>query len=186
MRRLPILASLFVLSLCACTSEDPAPLYLEGDYQLRCIDCKPTAVDETAHNLNALNGEAGFVVACSAERNGGDRVVSFSASFKDPAGKKDKFSITVTQANIDAANPGVSCHVEVVEGSNDYKGTCTGGAPTMDKPCVVKFKAEGGVLSGSIDCKTIPNHADAQIRRYLVAPGIDKPAKFSIDGCTGL
>jgi hypothetical protein len=186
MRRLPILASLFVLSLCACNKEDPAPLYLEADYQLRCIDCKPTAVDETPRSLNVLNGEAGYVVACSAEASGGDRVVSFSASFKDPLGKKDKFSIAVTQANIDAANPGASCRVEVVEGSNDYKGNCTGGSPTDGKPCVVKLKAEGGVLSGTIDCKTIPNAGDAQIRRYLVAPGTNKAAKFSIDGCTGL
>jgi len=186
MRRLSILASLFVLSLCACNNEDPAPLYLEADYQLRCIDCKPTSPDETARSLNVLNGEAGYVVDCSAERSSGDRVVNFSASFKDPLGKKDKFSVAVTQANIDAANPGASCRVEVVEGSNTYKGECTGGAPTKAKPCVINLKAEGGVLSGTIECKTIPNASDAQIRRYLVAPGTKKAAKFSIDGCTGL
>lgn len=186
MRRLPIFASLFVLCLCACNNEDPAPLYLESDYQLRCIDCKPTALDETPRSLNVLNGEAGFVVECSAERDSGDRVVSFSASFADPTGKKDKYSIAVKQANIDGANPGVSCRANVVEGSNEYEGKCTGGAPTKDKPCVVKFKAEGGVLSGSLECKTIVNKSDAQIRRYLVAPGTNKAAKFTIDGCAGL
>jgi hypothetical protein len=186
MRRLLILTFLLSPWFLACNSEDPAPLYMEGDFQLRCINCKPTAMDEKVHRVAALNGEGGYAVACSAIRDGADRVVSFSVEYVDPAGKQDDYSLQVAQVNVDGANPGGNCRVQANEGNNSFEGTCTGGTPTDQKPCAMKFGVEHGVVMGSIECATIPNRADKQIRRYLVKPGGKKPAEFSIEGCTGL
>ena len=185
MRRLLALAIAATFAV-ACTEEDPPPLYVDVDYQVRCVECEPIAPDDAVRRVQALDGEEGFTVDCSVARRSGDRLLSFSASFVDPGASRNNFSIGLSQVNLDRADPGGSCSVSVSEGDNSYEGKCTAGDPTSEEPCQVELEAEDGIVMGSVLCEHMPNRNAAMITRHLVAPSSESAARFEVHGCRGL
>ena len=181
------LASWVGTSIGGCTDPDPAPLFMDIRYQVRCIECEPRAPDDPVRDIQLLDGEQGYTVACNANTVDGDRVLTFSTSFSNPDRESENFAISVKQVNIDKSNPGSACAVRVEEGSNTYEGDCTKDDPTADAPCSVAFEQDGDVIKGSVLCEDIPNRNMAMTKRHLVEPGTtDQPARFELHGCTGI
>jgi hypothetical protein len=185
--RLLVLSGLLLPVLLACNEENPAPLFLDIDYQVRCLDCEPRAPDSLRHNFATLDGEQGFTLLCSTADQGGDRLLSFSATYLDPEGAESKnFSIRLISANLDANDPGNGCRVVATEGGNTYEGHCTAAEPSGDDECQVKLDVEHHTVVGSILCEKFPNRSTNEVVRYLVKGGSDKPADFVFEGCKGL
>ncbi len=183
MRRLLLLSLSFAAFPLACVNSDPAPVFVDVSYQLRCIDCEPRAADDSAHTINALDGENGYSVTCNVDRRGKDRLVTFSAGVSDSTHPSKSYAFKIFQADVDKSDPGGSCHTEVVEGSNTYDGPCSSGDPSSDWPCQLKLKLKNGVIKGTVLCNAIPNHNDSTLTRHLVDPGTMDPVSFEIHGC---
>jgi hypothetical protein len=183
--RLLVLALALVPCVLACTSEDPAPLFVDTDYQVRCVDCEPQAADDPARHVEAIDGERNFSIECSVHARGDDQVMTFSAAYRDPERESRNYSFSVIQANLDG-DPGSSCRVSVSEGANTYEGPCTAGEPSAEKPCSVELESEHGVITGTVRCENIPNRNADTVKRHVVAPGSRDPVELHIEGCTGL
>lgn len=176
-----------------CSNVDPAPLFIDVDYQVRCIDCEPRSPDDPKRRIMTLDGDNGYQLDCHASVVGTDRVLSFSAKYDDPEASAKNHSIEVLQVGYEEKDPGSKCEVRVRERSNRYIGKCTDGDPTPDTPCQVKLKVEDGIVKGSLFCIGIPNEAIESSVRYLVHsddpdPMADDrvPATFEVQGCTGI
>ena len=174
MRRLLLLTLSFAAFPLACVNSDPAPVFVDVSYQLRCIDCEPRTADDSAHTINALDGENGFRVTCDSQRQGKDRLVTFSAGVTDSKHPSNSYAFKIFQADVDKSDPGSSCHTQVVEGSNSYDGPCSSGEPSSDRPCQLKLKLKDGVIKGSVLCNAIPNRNDSMLTRHLVSPWHDR------------
>jgi hypothetical protein len=185
MRRLLILAIAATCSF-ACADEDPPPLYVDVDYQIRCIECQPIAPDDMVRRVDALDGERGFAVDCNVTRREGDRLLTFSAAYTDGQEARNNYAIGLVQVNLDGAGPGSACRVTVTEGNNGYEGLCTNDDPTADLPCRVEIEEEGGIVMGSVLCENVPNKNSSMLTRHLVAPNSQSAARFEIHGCVGL
>lgn len=185
MPRLLALCCVLLPCLIACSEEDPAPLFVQIDYQVRCNGCQPLSADDPEREISALDGERGFKVECATMARDGDRLATFSAAFTGEA-SSDNYGITVTQVNLDADEPGTSCRVAVTEGNNRYDATCSGDEPSADAPCQVDVDLDGDVIKGSVLCLSIPNRSSSMLTRAVVAPGTLDPAEFEVQGCTGL
>lgn len=185
MRRLIVLA-LAVASSPACTEHDPPPLFVDVDYQVRCIDCQPLAPDDAARSVQALDGEAGFRVECNVARREGDRLVTFTAAHGDEESPRNNYSFGMLQANLDSSNRGSGCRVVVAEGNNTYEGRCTSGDPDSDQPCRVELEVEDGIVLGTVLCEGVPNKNTAMFTRHVVAPNSQSAARFEVHGCRGL
>jgi hypothetical protein len=197
--RLPGLLATMALSvavfatsfLVSCTTLDPAPLYLDINYQVRCGDCQPRSIDDKPRDIKVINGEDSYVISCNVNQVGAKRQVSFTATHNG-AKASDTYKFNVDRAFIDGKDPGNACKVRVSEGANTYVGSCTSGTPTADKPCQLSFKPVDGVITGSIWCQALPNGANSTITRDVVAPYTDvsmptkAAVKFELDGCPGL
>ena len=95
----------------ACVDEDPAPVLIEIDYQVRCLDCQPRAADEPPHDIHALQGRMGFRVSCTRDKVGGTKIVSFSADNNErQINGNDGFSLAIRQA-VPESDPGQNCRV---------------------------------------------------------------------------
>jgi hypothetical protein len=185
MRRLLILAIAANFSF-ACADEDPPPLYVDVDYQVRCIECQPIAPDDAVRRVDALDGERGFAVECNVTRREGDRLLTFNAAYTDPDEARNNYSIGLIQVNLDGAGPGNSCRVTVVEGNNSYEGLCTNDDPSSEQPCRVELEAEDGIVMGSVLCENVPNRNQSMLTRHLVAPNSQSAARFEVHGCVDL
>ncbi|HEX2675605.1 MAG TPA: hypothetical protein VHM19_03175 [Polyangiales bacterium] len=182
---LVVLAPLFVTS--ACTSEDPAPVFVDASYQLRCIDCQQHVPDEAVRNVQQLDGEAGYKLECDVSKSGSKRQITIDVQYDDPDHPADKHSIKIAQALIDGKDPGGQCEVTVVEARTTYAGKCTADAPTATEPCQVSFKISGGSVKASVYCDNIPSPSSIDTTRYLVAPNtLNDPATIEVEGCSGL
>lgn len=187
MRPLLVLSLVSTAALMACVNQDPAPLFFDMSYQVRCVDCMPVTTDNLARTVAALDGESGFSVACSAQQVGKNRLLTFSATLIDAKHESNNYSIKILQANLDKSDPGAGCRVVVGEGANTYEGLCTSDTPTPDQPCQISnLKDDNGIVKGELLCNNIPNRTDANTTRYVVAPGSTKPATFEVHGCVGL
>jgi hypothetical protein len=185
MRGSSVLASSAVLALLACAEQDPPPLYVDVDYQVRCIECDPRAPDDAARRVRALDAEAGFTVECRVEESRGDRLLTFSVRYEDKADDSNSYGLSLVQANLDAADPGGSCRVTVFEGSNTYEGHCSAEL-AAGVTCQVELGAEAGIVTGSILCREVENKNAPGYKRHVVAPSSTDPAEFKVHGCVGL
>jgi len=185
MRRLFVLAIIAVTAL-ACSEENPPPLYVDVNYQVRCIDCEPRAADDSPRDVRAIDGESGFDVACSITERGGDRLLTFSAIYMDAERPSRSYGLSLVQANLDGGDPGGSCLVVVSEGNNTYEGGCTAEDPDDEDPCQVELEAEDGIVTGTILCAEVPNKNSSMITRHLVDPNTEDPAEFEVHGCRNL
>ena len=184
MRRLLALSLIAAPTLLACAKEDPPPQYVDIDYQMRCLDCQPIAPDYSAHDVTAIDGEDEFDVSCRTR--GSKPTLTFSVGHEDQKTESNSFSFRIVDASLSRGDPGASCHVTVIEGNSTYDGDCTGGVPSVDKPCQLELKKDNDVITGSILCRNIPNMLSREITRNLVKPGSDKAAKFELHGCEAL
>jgi len=170
----------------ACKSEEEPPVYLETEYQLRCLDCQPSTSDEPERDIALLNGEFDFTVTCDVTRVGGERSMTLTAAYKARS-SEDRYGFRITRGDIDSKEQTDECEVQVLEGANTYEGICTGDDPSDDKPCKVTFKPDGEIVEGTMYCDKVKLLGAPSNFRYLVDPGSsDKPAKFEVHNCSGL
>lgn len=175
------------LSALSCKPDYDPPVYLEAKYQVRCLDCEQHAADEPARDIAQLDGEFDMTIECTVSKINSKRSLNLNVSYK-PSSTEQRYGIRINRLNIDDKTQSDECEVQVVEGANTYKGTCTGDAPDEGKPCQVSFKPdEDNIVKGSLYCKRIPLVGSPVNYRYVVDPGTnDKPAKFEIQNCDGL
>ncbi len=178
---MPRFACLFaVVALLGCTNEDPAALFVDISYQLRCIDCDPRSPDGPMRDLLLVDGEMDTTLTCAASASGSTHEVDFSA-------QNSQYSLELHQVRL-GANPGDQCQIEVKEGSgNTYRGGCKAVGSDDDAPCEVELTNEGGAITGSILCRRIQHTLTPTYTRYLLSPGSqDEAAEITIQGCAGL
>lgn len=190
MHRTLTLALFLPLLATACNDEDAPPLFVDVQYQVRCIDCMPIDMDNHVHDVMLLDGESGIEAQCRTREVGSDREVTFSLIATNEEDPDLSYELRIDRALI-GDDPGGECLVEFKEGSNSYGGpeggSCTGGEPTEDEPCQVSLSLEGGVISGDIHCERVPNRGERTFTRHLVRPLTqDEPAPIEIHGCEGL
>ena len=187
-----LLVVLVGLGAASCSSTDPAAVFIDLDYQVRCFMCEPRAPDDPKRQIQVLDGDMGYDVDCHVSTVDKDRVLSFSAK-SDASGTGMVHSIEVLQAAYDGDDPGAKCEVRVREESNRYVGKCTGGEPDADAPCQVKVEVKDGIVKGTLLCEQIANEGIEASKRHVVLSdrpgGVGPeltPATFEIHGCTGL
>lgn len=165
---------------------DPNALSVDIDYQLRCLDCLPTAADSPARRIHS--GESGPDVAleCEVVQRGDERFATFSISYVDPVSSEQSFSLSVRNASVDGAgDPGPQCEVRVREGAQEYRGPCIGTAPSSTVPCGLQLSLDATDLTGSLRCHRIQHLLSASLFRHVVAPGADsEPAVFAFHKCS--
>lgn len=184
---------LFVaLAVTSCSSTDDPAVFIELDYQVRCLICEPRAPDDVKRQIMTLDDDQGYQVDCHVSIVGKDRVLSFSASY-DAEGTSMDHGIELLQAAYQDDDPGSKCLVRVREGSNRYVGDCTAGDPEPDAPCQVKIDVKDDIVKGTLFCDEFANEAIMSSRRHLVlsdrlGPEHEDltPATFEVHGCTGL
>lgn len=189
--RWPLLA-VVTLAVTSCSSTDAPAVFIELDYQVRCLICEPRAPDDAKREIMTLDDDQGYQVDCHVSTVGKDRVLSFSAVYDAPDSVMDH-SIELLQAAYEGDDPGSKCLVRVREKSNRYIGKCTGGDPTPDAPCQVEVHVSDGIVKGTLFCDEFANEAIKSSKRHLVisdasdpdAPDL-VPATFEIHGCRGL
>ena len=189
----PLLGLAFVLpalALASCTSNTTPVIYLDLDYQVRCLDCEPRGPDDPSREVHNVNGEDGFNLECSVTKSkDGVRRLTFLAEHLNPDKPSSNYSLKISQGNLDEDESENICEVKVVESANTYSGNASGEDPNPDDgaPCQVKFSEKDGVIEGSVYCIKIPNSANMSTTRYVVATGTrTDPASFKIYGCRGL
>ena len=171
------------VGLLGCVEDDPAALFLDLDYQVRCLDCEPRSNDEPARKIHAVDGEDDLTINCSTELRDGDRLVTISLEHVDPEDGDVDYSLSIDQVNLDSKDPGSGCRINAKEGPNVYEGNCSGSEPSEDEPCVIKLEQEGDGVTGTLHCVRIPNKAQPTLTRHIVASGSEKAAKLEATGC---
>lgn len=165
---------------------DPNALSVAIDYQVRCLDCSPTAPDSPERRIHS--GESGPDVAleCEVSQLGDERFVTFSISYVDPVHAEQSFSLSVRSASLDrAGDPGPRCEVRVREGANEYRSPCIGTAPTSTVACGLQLSLDATDLTGSLRCRNIQHLLTASLERQLVAAATDtEPAMFAFHNCS--
>jgi hypothetical protein len=175
------------LGALSCKPAYDPPVYLEANYQVRCLDCQPHQADEPERAIAQLDGEFDMTIECTVSKISGKRSLNLNASYK-PSSTDQRYGIRITRLNIDDKAQSDECEVQVVEGANTYKGTCTGDDPSAAAPCHVSFKPDSNnIVKGSLYCSQIPLVGAPSNYRYVVDPNTeDTPAKFEIHNCDGL
>jgi hypothetical protein len=172
----------------ACSSDTTPVIYMDLQYQVRCLDCEPRGPDDAAHKIKVVEGEDDYNLNCTVVRSGGVRRVTFTASRLDKKDSSSSRVFEVRSASLDGDdNDASQCQVHVVEGDNTYDSTCSSDDPSGDTPCQATLSEKGGIISGSLFCDKIPNLVSATTSRYVVKPASTSDgAPFKIYGCKGL
>jgi hypothetical protein len=161
-------------------------VYLETEYQVRCLDCQPRVPDEPEREIALLDGEFDFTVSCDVTQVGGERSMTLTAAYR-ASSTEDRYGFRITRGEIDSDEQPGECEVQLLEGANSYEGACSGEDPSDAVPCKVTFDPEDEIVKGTMYCKKIKLEGAPSNFRYLVDPGsTDTPAKFEVHNCTGL
>lgn len=180
------LAVVCVLGTFACKSESDPPVYLDAQYQLRCIDCTPRTSDSPEHEIALLDGEFDWKVECSVDEIDGNETLTVDALY-NVRRESERYGIEITRVRLGDEDQSDDCVITLTEGDNTYEAGCTRGDPEGDKRCKVSFDRKAEVVEGTIFCDKIPSPQFLQNYRYLVAPGSnDRPAKIEVHNCQGL
>jgi hypothetical protein len=159
----------------ACSEEDPAALYADVNYQVRCLDCEPRVADDLERDLAVVDGEQGSSLRC--ESVGG--LVSLEI-------ETSAYAFKILNARL-GSDPGDRCEVRVKEGINEYRGGCKAEGSGDAQPCEVELTADGSGFVGRVYCDQIRHNLTSSLFRYVVAPGTrDEPAEVVASGCSGL
>ena len=176
-RSLLALAALVAIAcLVSCNEEEPAALFADVAYQLRCLDCDPIATDSPKRDFSVVDGQNDTSLSCDAS---GGRI---SLEISNP-----DFSFRIIKAR-PGKDPGPECEIRVSEGpGNEYRGGCKKVGGSGSNPCEVELTVSGDSFSGTLQCRDIKRHLNATYERQIVAPGTtDEPAEISVQGCAGL
>lgn len=175
-RSLLVLAALSCSFTVACNEEDPAALFADVSYQVRCIDCQPLTNDSPARNLAIVDGQDDTSLRCELA-NGQISLEIETAEYS--------FEILATRMGDD---PGDQCEVRVKEGTgNEYRGRCKPVGGSGDEPCEVELIRDGSGFNGTVMCDKIASHLNASLFRYVTSPSDSgDPAEVSVQGCAGL
>jgi len=173
------------IGVLSCSSDFTPTVYVGMSYQVRCIDCQPRALDDTARNVKTVDEENGHQTACRVDSSSGTKRVTFSVEH-DSSDESKNYSVQISNGNVTGDESDGPCQVTVVEGANTYQGACGTDEPTADRPCQVSFNVDKGVLKGNLYCADITNEATANVTRYIVAPLTRGAASFEVYGCPGL
>jgi hypothetical protein len=172
------LLALAALALISCNDEDPAALFADVSYQLRCLDCTPVSADGPKRDFSVTNGQDGTELRCNVSSG----LISLEIS-----GEDFKLNILDTRPGDD---PGNRCEVQIAEGGsgNEYRGGCKAVGASGTQPCEVELVRDGeGSFDGTVECHGIRHRVTAAATRHVVAPSTtDKPAQISVQGCAGL
>ena len=169
-----LLALALVLSCAACSEEDPAALYADVSYQVRCLDCEPRVGDDPERDLAVVDGD-GASLRCESVAGR----VSLEIEAPD-------YFFKLLNCRL-GSDPGDQCEVRVKEGSNEYRGFSKAEGSDGEQPCEVELTPDGSGFVGRVYCNQIRSHLSASRFRYVVAPGTnDDPAEVVASGCTGL
>jgi hypothetical protein len=183
MRWLVLTAAL--AGLLGCTEQDPDPLYVEINYQLRCLDCVPRANDYPEHHVMHLNGDDGHTARCDTLRRDSDTLVSFGVTYVDRGNEDRSYSLAVNQAGLDGAEHGPPCAVTIGEGVNTFEGACAEDETTAERPCAVDLERDGDIVRGTLYCDKVSIKGMTTFIRYLTAPAPSQdPAGIEIHGCS--
>ena len=175
-----------VLAAVSCTSETTPIVYIGMAYQVRCLDCQPRVPDANAHDVRAVDGEAGYNMSCVANRDGGSRHVTFSAEHKNDDSART-YTVSVRNARLAAEESDGICEVRIIEGDNTFVAPCSTDEPSSEHPCQVTTELKGDVVKGKIFCDKVPSEVSQTSVRSLVAPYTrTDPAEFELYGCAGL
>jgi hypothetical protein len=170
-----LFALALVLTCAACSEEDPAALYADVNYQVRCLDCEPRVADDPERDLAVVDGEQDSSLRC--ESVGG--LVSLEI-------ETSEYAFKILNARL-GNDPGDQCEVRVKEGINEYRGFCKAEGSDDEQPCEVELTADGSGFVGRVFCNQIRHHLSNTLLRYVVAPGTtDEPAEVVASGCSGL
>lgn len=183
MRPNPSLYLAFVVGLATgCTELDDPPVWVEFDYQVRCVDCVPKSFNDDPHNIGALDGDDGLNVTCTSE---GDKI-TVQVTY-DQDGTDEDWGFRLDSADVSEGGPGNGCTITVRESASEYRGACTADAPTTEAPCQVKLTHDDYLVSGTILCENIPNRVEKTVTRHVTKPGSDTmPFAFEVQNCEGL
>lgn len=174
------------LAQAACKTESSPPIYLDANYQVRCLDCEPRTGDDPERDIALLDGEDDFKITCDVKRISGKRSMTLVVSHNSER-ESSRYGFRITRANIDDVDQPGECKIRVTEGANVYEGACTGGEPSTEQPCTVEFDRKAEIVEGRVYCDKIPNQANLASFRYFLDPGSnDDPMKFEVHNCTGL
>jgi hypothetical protein len=173
------------VSVLACKSESDPPIYLDANYQLRCLDCQGRS-DDPEREITYLDGEFDFKISCEVRQIGGERSMNLEAQYQGGR-SSERYGLRILRANIEEREQNDECRVRVHEGDNTYEGACTGETPSGEAPCQVSFERKNEIVEGSLYCDRIPNLGNLSTYRYLVEPGsMNRAAKFEVHNCEGL
>lgn len=174
------------LAAASCTSDTTPIVYIGMAYQVRCLDCQPRVPDDNAHDVRAVDGEAGYNMACVARREDGTRRLTFSAEHKNNDSARN-YTLQVRSARLAGEESDGPCEVRIIEGDNTYVAACSSDEPSSDRPCQVTTELKGDVVKGKIYCDKVPSEVSLTSVRYLVAPYTQSdPAEFELYGCAGI
>lgn len=176
-RSLLALAALAALALLAsCNEEEPAALFADVAYQLRCLDCDPIGPDGPKRDFSVVDGQNDTSLSCDASSG------RISLEISNP-----EFTFRIIKAR-PGKDPGNECEIRVSEGSgNEYRGGCKKVGGDGSNPCEVELTVSGSSFSGTVQCRNIVRNLNAIYERQVVAPGTtDEPAEISVEGCAGL
>jgi hypothetical protein len=170
----------------ACKSESEPPIYLDTDYQVRCLDCTPRTSDDPEREVALLDGEFDWTISCEIQRISGSDSMTLVATHESKR-TSERYGLRISRANVGEDEQSDECEVRIIEGANTYEGACTADDPSAELPCQIDFDQEGEVIEGTIYCNRIPNEANLSSFRYLVDPGSNnRAARLEVHNCTGL
>ena len=167
-----LLALTALAFIASCNEEDPAALFADLSYQLRCLDCTPIAPDAPKRDFSVVNGEDGTTLSCSTS---GGRVSL------EVIGEDFQFKMLDVLPGDD---PGNQCEIRVREGGNEYRGGCKKVGGSGSNACEVELTGGGDSFSGTVECHNIKHMSNATLQRHVVAPGTtDEAAQVAVEGC---
>jgi hypothetical protein len=171
-----VLALALLFFLASCNEEEPAALFADVAYQLRCLDCTPVSPDSPKRDFSVVDGQDGTSLSCSVAAG------AFTLEIVN-----EDFTFKILDA-LPGDDPGGQCQIRISEGSgNEYRGGCKKVGAGGDRPCEVELTASGSGFTGTVECHAIKHNLNATLHRHVVAPGTDdEPAEISVDGCAGL
>lgn len=185
MRPFPSLCLAFLAGFAtACTELDDPPVWVDFDYQVRCVRCVPMAFNDSPRNVAALDGDDGLSVSCKADGDLIDLRVLY-----DQDGSEDDWAFNLERVDVNEGGPGGGCRISVQEGARTYRGSCSGDEPSEEAPCQVELTHEDYLVSGKVFCENIPvvGGEVGQGTRHITKPGSDtEPFEIEIHNCEGL
>ena len=185
--------SLIALAALGCGDDEPAKVYGDMQWAVRCTECGMCSGIRD-RSILGLDGEMSQEISCNVTSSGDQRVFTIRATNR--ADPEDVFGITIRGLAVSSMGgppQGSTCVVTVNEGGNRYTGPCGAVTATNEvQPCylapvAISDTAAGPEVNFTMMCTDLPHEADANLRRELTSPGSAmQPGLFRITSCAGL